>query len=324
MPEPAELGVDVVGRVVAALLDGPPAGVRPLGAGAWSRAYAIDLAADRAAAGDHDRRLVARFGRHLADFEADRDAMAFATPGLPVPRTIMIAATDRFGVDGYVSITERADGEFPDQLDGRRWQGLVPAWSAMLRALWTQQPASWPNPLRARFTADTGWAERLLSVADEPDDADERNRGWQQKLRAAPGGDAAFVEGYAELERVTAAIGDLDHPRMVHSDLINRNVLVSGDRLTAVFDWGCGFVGDPLYDLAWLDFWSPWHPGLAALGVRTAFAELIDELGVDDALIDLRWRACCLHIGLGHLAYNANIGDHVNLAGTTRRLADFL
>lgn len=321
MPEPAEISIDTVSQVLTALLDGPVKDVRPLGAGAWSRAYAFDDHPDRG----EPRQLVARFGRHLYDFEADRDAMAFDGPDLPVPKTILIAPTDPFGVEGYVSVTERASGDFPDGRDGDGWRALVPAWSAMLRTLWRQQPQTWPDHLRQRFGAATSWADRLLSVADEPADADERNRGWKAALQAAPGGDTAFVEGFAVLRRLaeSPAIADL-RTTMVHSDLINRNVLVAGDRITAVFDWGCGIVGDPLYDLAWLDFWSPWHPGLKALDVRQAFAPLIDELGRPDKEIDLRWRAGCLHIGLGHLAYNANIGDHDNLAGTTRRLAAYL
>lgn len=315
MPTPAELTTDSVTRVLGELLGGPVTEVSMIGAGAWSRAYGF---------AHRQQQLVARFGRHLSDFRADQDAMAFAGADLPVPKTILVAETAPFGVTGYVSVTERASGDFPDQRDGDGWNALVPAWSAMLRAMWRQQPPSWPERLRQRFSAQTSWTTRLLSVADDPDDGDERNRGWRAALQAAPGGDAAFTAGFAELGRIAESPVITSLPTtLVHADLINRNVLVSARRITAVFDWGCAFVGDPLYDLAWLDFWSPWHPGLAALGVRRAFAALVDELDRPADEIDLRWRACCLHIGLGHLAYNAVIGDHTNLAGTTQRLAAY-
>ena len=49
-----------------------------------------------------------------------------------------------------------------------------------------------------------------------------------------------------------------DVPRsLLHCDLMNRNVLVDEGRINAVFDWGCGRLGDHLYDLAWFEFWGP-------------------------------------------------------------------
>jgi hygromycin-B 4-O-kinase len=46
---------------------------------------------------------------------------------------------------------------------------------------------------------------------------------------------------------------------LVHDDLINRNVLVDGDRLSAVLDYGSSIYGDFLYDLAKLVFYRPWY-----------------------------------------------------------------
>jgi aminoglycoside phosphotransferase (APT) family kinase protein len=39
---------------------------------------------------------------------------------------------------------------------------------------------------------------------------------------------------------------------VVHGDLLARNVLVEGDRISGVLDWGSACFGDPLYDAAWL------------------------------------------------------------------------
>jgi hygromycin-B 4-O-kinase len=107
---------------------------------------------------------------------------------------------------------------------------------------------------------------------------------------------------------------------LIHGDLVNRNVLVDQDRISAVFDWGCSRYGDHLYDLAWFEFWAPWFPSLD-----------IDLLGLE---LERRWRAlgyvphqrderllaCYLHIGLEHLAYNAYLGDIPALAATAERM----
>jgi hypothetical protein len=45
-----------------------------------------------------------------------------------------------------------------------------------------------------------------------------------------------------------------------HDDLINRNLLVDGDRISAFLDWGSSMYGDFLYDIAQLIFYQPWFP----------------------------------------------------------------
>jgi hygromycin-B 4-O-kinase len=316
MQEPAKHSPERVAEVLGEILGDEVTDVAPLGAGAWSRAYGFTRRTDGG-------KLVARLGQYIDDFEADRDAMAFTASKLPVPRTITIASTRDYGIDGYISISERAEGEFPEELDGDRWRRVLPAWSAMMGALWSNRPEDWSPQLRDRFGADTPWTDWLLSIADEPEGA--RNHGWRDKLAASPGGFAAFDKGFTALQDLarTDAVANAERA-MMHRDLINRNVLVAENRVTAVFDWGCGLVGDPLFDLVWLEFWAPWHPGIAAIDPRTAFAPLIAELGHSAADIEKRWQACGIHIGLDHLGYHAFIDDQEALARTTARLADYL
>ncbi len=94
---------------------------------------------------------------------------------------------------------------------------------------------------------------------------------------------------------------------VVHADLINANVLVDDGRLTAVLDWGSAMYGDPLHDVAWITYWTPWHPNLS--GPTFLDAALADERLTAGGHVARRLRACRLHIGLGHLAYNAWAGD---------------
>jgi len=71
--------------------------LRPLGGGFWSSAYSFCHAG---------RELVLRFGANKDWFEADRAAMAFASPELPVPEVVEIG--DAF--DGTYAISVRHYG----------------------------------------------------------------------------------------------------------------------------------------------------------------------------------------------------------------------
>ena len=108
-----------------------------------------------------------------------------------------------------------------------------------------------------------------------------------------------------------------DVPRsVVHSDLINRNVLVQAGSVAGVFDWGCSLYGDHLFDLAWFEFWSPWHPNLDLAPLR---ASLSDALGSN---VERRLMASLLYIGLAHIVYNAHQEDWSGVESVERRLAE--
>jgi hygromycin-B 4-O-kinase len=160
------------------------------------------------------------------------------------------------------------------------------------------------------------WASHLLSVCE--DTPDQRIYGWRRKLETeSPLGWETFQWGLARLQEVA----DVAVPRaLLHCDLLNRNVLVEQGKLTAVFDWGCGRYGDPLYDLAWFEFWAPWHPNLDIPLLRSALEQRWQEAGCTPANQQTRLDACYLHIGLDHLAYNAYLGRWETLEATAAQM----
>jgi hygromycin-B 4-O-kinase len=107
---------------------------------------------------------------------------------------------------------------------------------------------------------------------------------------------------------------------LLHCDLINRNVLVSANRITGVFDWGCSVYGDHLYDLAWFEFWAPWFPKLNMSYLRSELERRWTQIGYLPENKESRLVACYLHIGLDHLAYNASLKDWSNLLATAKRM----
>lgn len=284
----------------------PPQEISLIGAGAWSRCFGYRLGGAEYAI---------RFGAHVEDFHKDQRAAAFATAALPIPRVFEIGEA----LGGYYVISQRAYGIPLESVDAPTWRVVAPSLAAVLEAMRTVDLAAttgsggWDQYGRA---SSPTWSHHLLAVAE--DTPDLRIHGWRRKLEAgSPEGSAAFAWGYAQLERV---VSDAIPRSLLHCDLINRNVLVDRGRISAVFDWGCARYGDHLYDLAWFDFWAPWHPHLDLALLRAELARCWQEAGYIPDNLAQRLLACYLHIGLDHLAYNAYLSDWDAVAATAERM----
>lgn len=273
-------------------------GLEPLGGGAWSRAYGFTV---------DGRDLVARFGRWREDYEADQRAMAWSGPDLPVPRVIEVG--DAFG--GAYALSERHHGRFLEDLDATTLTGLVPALVALFEAL-----RALPAP--ARRDGEATWREFLVRSLDDVPGG--RVSGWRPRLAADPDLEGLWSAGEAALRQLLPACPELHH--VLHLDLLHGNVLVAGDghRLEAVYDWGCTMVGDYAYELAWFEFWSPAHAGLAAVDVAGTVLAHLRTTDADLDRIDERRRAYQIHIGLAHLAYHAFDGDDDALRWVAERM----
>lgn len=139
--------------------DAQPVEVTPIGAGAWSRAFAFS----------HDGRpCVVRFGALREDFERDRIAAAFSSAALPVPQ--MVAMGDAFG--GYYCITERAYGDFLDEADGVQMRRILPALFAALdaaRCIDLSASVGYGTVDVDGNGLYPSWQSCLLDIAQEPD-----------------------------------------------------------------------------------------------------------------------------------------------------------
>jgi hygromycin-B 4-O-kinase len=111
---------------------------------------------------------------------------------------------------------------------------------------------------------------------------------------------------------------------MVHSDLLNRNVLVAGDKISAVLDWGSSFFGDTLYDIAWFHFYEPWYPEFGRIKLPERLLQhFLDDPTTNKENVPERLLTYQLHIGLDSIAYNAFQRDWESLlevAGYVERL----
>ena len=291
-----------VTQLLVSRYGGTVSAVTPLGSGAWSRAYAFRLrGADR----------VVRLSATPDDFLRDRHAMTFASKQLPIPAILDVGAVG----DGHFAVSERASGVFLESLGTEEFTACLPSIFATLNAMRTADTSSttgyggW-NP--AGDGASRSW--RAFLVSADVDDPLGRTHGWRQLLRQHPAADSVFLRGVTAIAALADACPEARN--VVHSDLINRNVLVTGNRVTAVFDWGCGMYGDYLFDVAWFMFWSP---ALRTIDFREIARSYFTERGADVENFDDRLHCYQLRIGVDHLGYNAFTGHAANLIDTLRR-----
>lgn len=279
--------------------------VESLTGGAWSEAFGYQV-------GGED--FVVRFSAIDEDFRKDERAARFASAALPVPRMVEIGET----FDGFFAITERRSGTFLETVDGSQLTALLPALFAAFDAMRvadisdTTGFGSWGSDGEAWSQS---WRHALLNVARDAPTL--RIHGWSERMAASPIGAGPFREGFAALERLTENLPGARH--LIHSDLINRNALVDGSRLTAVFDWGSALYGDFVFDLAWLRFWQPWYPAWAEVDLRDAGASHYAAIGLDVPRFEERLRACAVYIGLDGQVYQAFVERWSDLEWTAAR-----
>jgi hygromycin-B 4-O-kinase len=275
------------------------------GAGAWSTCYGFHK---------NQQELVIRFGKYLDDFQTDKQAFAYNNVALPVPEVLELGKA----FDGYYAISTRVYGAALERLSSNDWLVTVPSLVSTLEALRLADVSTssgfggWKSDGNGAYSS---WAEFLLSVVK--DTPDQRTHGWREKLATFGEGEEAFVWGLELLKQV-AQVSILRC--LVHSDLMNRNVFVDENKISGVFDWGCALYGDHLYDLAWFEFWAPWHPELDVGHLRKELERQWEKVGYKPQDMDSRLQACYLHIGLGHLGYNAHLEDWETLLATAKRM----
>lgn len=158
---------------------------------------------------------------------------------------------------------------------------------AMRRIPMAQAPKAHRGGPLTTLDAETRSAiESLRAIPEENVDCDAVLALWEEALRVPAWGEA---------------------PVWLHADLMPGNLLVDGDRLSAVIDFGCLGAGDPACDL-----FPAWN--LLPADAREVFRE---ALGVDEATWS-RGRARTLSQALIALPYYR--GTNEAMAGNARHV----
>lgn len=270
---------------------GPDARINAMRPGEWSAVYGV-----RTATAD----LVARFSAFDEDFEKDAYVARYASAALPIPRISEWGPLD----DGFYAIAERMPGEHIDEIDAARLRRVLPSLFTALDAVRSIDLSDVPGFGGWRADGRTQhptWRAFLLGVAT--DVSTRGGIGARAQLERSATGLAAFDEG---LDRMRSLVDRCPEDRhLVHDDLMNRNVLVDGDRVSAVLDWGSSLYGDFLYDLAKLVFYRPWYPAWATVDFAAEARAHYDAIGLAVPGFAERLACYCLRIGLADMAYSA-------------------
>jgi hygromycin-B 4-O-kinase len=269
---------------------GPAAQIAVMRPGEWSTAYSVR-------SGNAD--LVVRFGAYDEDFEKDAYAARYSSQDLPVPPILEWGPA----LGGFFAIAPRMHGEHIDGLDEARMRRVLPSLFAALDAMRVVELVGpgyggW----RANgSTSHSSWRHWLLGFIDEP--ATRGAPGWRELLRDLPTAVRSFEEGYERLVRLADGCPEVRH--LFHDDLINRNVLVDGDHISAVLDWGSSKYGDFVYDIANLVFYRPWFPQWQGIDFAAEALEHYERIGLAVPQFAERIKCYSLRIALDGIAYSA-------------------
>jgi hygromycin-B 4-O-kinase len=273
---------DQAAEYVAQTVMGEATAPVPLAAGAWSKAYSLMV---------EGKAAVLRISRHGGDFAKDEAVGAVVTGTLPVPAVMLRGETQGWAY----AVSERKTGTPLDDLDANDLAAVLPDLFDVMDAISRIEIGGhgyglWDSSRTAPYQS---WPEYLLAVDQEK----PRVAGWRAALAASDVGMEPFERALATLRRLAADLpGDR---RMIHDDLLARNVLAESDRISGVLDWGSACFGDPLYDAAWLLYCWGWYPQWSSVDIEAAIGR---RWNPDPAAL----RAYCIHIGLSSIGYCAS------------------
>ena len=276
-----------------------------LSGGNWSQAFAYKQAG---------KDYVIRFGVHQDDYLNDQAAQLYASSDLPIPKVLEVGET--FG--GYFAISERAFGTMIDELDHEAMKRVMPSLFATLDAIRIADISS-STGFGGRDNNGNGtfatWREWLLDV--NQDKPNSKTHGWKTGLKNSPVGSKPFEEGYESLIELSRGLPEVRS--LIHNDLMNFNVLVNDDKITAMIDWANALYGDFLYELANFVFWGPIHEPFKGIDWESAALKHYKSIGLKVPMFKERLQCCMVRMGLDHLAYYGFTRDWTYLEPVAKR-----
>lgn len=224
----------------------------------------------------------------------------------------------------YYAISERAFGTMLNDQDTSSTIASVPSLLTTMDAIRetditnTSGFGPWDTLYNGVFSS---WRELLLAADEQLHHA--KIRGWRTDLENSPFGTEVFDKAYARLVELSQ---DLPEDRsLVHNDLLNFNVLVDHDKITAVIDWGNAIYGDFLYDLAMFTFWSEVDPPtMGEVDWKAEAMKHYRSIGLEIPEFERRLLCCMLNGGLNSLAYFAYKQYWKLFESTSRHIAHIL
>lgn len=270
--------------------------VRSLGEGAWSYAFTFVV---------KDVKNVIRWGNVPDNFQRDSFAHTFNSDSLPVPPiTDMGQVNNRF-----FAISPFVSGNFLETLSPNDLEIASESVIKVFRALRSVDMSTstgfgfWNKDGKAIHSS---WKSFLVDDRNESEGS--LNHGWREILEASDMGMDSYNKLWSKFQNLIDYCPEVRG--VVHSDFVNRNVLVAKGKISAILDWGSAFFGDPLYEIAWIKFCEPWFPASKDMHlVPRLIEDFKNDANSDTSNIEQRLLCYQLRIGADAIAYNAFRND---------------
>lgn len=267
--------------------------ITPLGEGAWSQAFVFV---------NEGQKKVIRWGDVRDNFERDQFAARFNSTDLPIPQIEKIGE-----IDGkFYAVSPYKSGDFLEQLPPEKILSTIPSLLKIFRSLRSIDITTTTKGYGFfdgnGFGSHDSWKAFLLD--DKNESKGSLIHGWKEILQKSDMGTEAYDKLWKKFQSLIEFCPE--DKRLVHSDTVNRNVLVENGEITAVLDWGSAFLGDPLYDIAWVKFCEPWSPYFkSAQVVEKLLEDYRNDPNANQNNLDERLRCYMLNIAAGSITYNA-------------------
>lgn len=291
MSQKLNITIDKTSELLQEKFGGEVSQLTLLNGGEWSQAYSFVR---------DDQKYVLRWCKSSESFEKDAFAANFSSLELPIP-TISHQGK-KFGE--FYAISVFVPGSFVETITPSQLELTLPALYKLFDALRltdlskTTGYGLWDAHGEGSHTS---WKEFLLDVKNDHESS--ITHGWRKHLENQPEINEQFDQLFARLEKIIEACPQIRE--LIHSDLLNYNLLVLNQEISGVIDWQCSMYGDSLYDIAWFLYYEPWYPQFKTISLREKIIAYYSKSATNTQNINKRLLCYYLHIGLDSIAYNA-------------------
>jgi hygromycin-B 4-O-kinase len=246
----------------------------------FSQAFAFQLDAQE---------CIIRFNRYEEDFQKDAFASCHFSSELPIPKMILCVP---FNQDYFCAITERCKGQTLMCLGESSIETVLPSLFDSLHTLHsidTSQYSGWGLTDADGHGRFASWVEYLRSFYNQ-----KFAFTWEDLF------DRTCMERTIH-ERYTSVMEEYlpyctTNKYWVHGDFGYDNVMSDSRRITGVLDWAELRLGDFVYDIAYLEFWTQDVP------YKTQWQVWAASKGLEVDSFERRVQCYLAHIGLASLA----------------------
>ncbi|GLV55478.1 hypothetical protein KDH_23220 [Dictyobacter sp. S3.2.2.5] len=176
-----------------------------------------------------------------------------APAGVPIPE---ILATGRLG-ELYYAISRKAPGKMLEQLPIQEVEQLLPQAIHIIDTIHhidISDTTGYGVFDRQGKAQARSWGGALLNVGKEEDDKDFFGK-WYHLFEDSFLERALFREVYQKMRELLKHCPAERY--LLYGNPSFRNFLAEDGQITAALDWVDAMYGDFVYDIAYLDFWSP-------------------------------------------------------------------